>query len=55
MDGFLSLGSLLSYGGSVTAVCALTQIIKPLLSELYYFASVYGLNIVQVLQFICIS
>ncbi|MBP5207508.1 MAG: hypothetical protein J6330_03520 [Clostridia bacterium] len=34
MDGFLSLGSLLSYGGSVTAVCALTQILKPLLSRL---------------------
>ena len=39
MSDFLTLGSLLSYGGAAAAVCALTQTLKPLVSKLPFGVS----------------
>lgn len=39
MSEFLSIGSLLTYGGSAAAVCALTQTVKPLVSKLPFEVS----------------
>ncbi len=34
MEGFLTPASLMTYGGCVAAVCAITEILKPLLEKL---------------------